>query len=67
MQYTSLHLFWDVILIFLLECVSGGRIKGQRGMNLLKTLETWSQVAEQSGFTAKKDRLWPGVPGEKES
>lgn len=28
---------------------------GQKGMTLLKTLETWSPVAEQSGFRAKKD------------
>lgn len=36
-------------------------------MNLLKTLETQSRGAEQSGFEAKKDRLWPGVPDEKGS
>ena len=30
-------------------------LMGQKGMTLLKTLETWSPVAEQSGFRAEKD------------
>ena len=38
---------------------------GQKGMTLLKTLETWSPVAEQSGFRAKKD--WSWVPDGEES
>ena len=47
------HILGSDSIVFL-ECLEVELI-GQKGMTLLKTLETWSPMAELSGFRAKKD------------